>query len=944
MPLTMGELPDDGPRADAGEVLPDELEVDLPPETDDGTIYHDDGSVEIVLGGESIGTSTGFDENLAESLVDEQELNDLALSLLDLVEADIEARSKRDEQYADGIRRTGLGNDAPGGANFDGASKVVHPMLAQGCVDFASRAVKELSPAGGPCKIEIIGDKTEEKLDRAERKKTYMNWQLTSQIAENRPELERVLSQVPLGGAQYKRWWFDPELKRARTEAVYIDDVFTPYGHSDFYTSPRVTHRQRILESEYQRRIRTGLYRDLELSPPAMTEDESRSQVATDRVEGAQANVSPYIDGLRTVYQIDLLHHVEGDPLADGPAQYVLHLDKSTRRVLGLYRNWPEDGERHEKQHWMTEWPFIPWRGGPAIGLAHLIGTMAGAATGALRAVLDAAHFQNFPGGLKLKGGKNAGQSIQVNATQLQEIEGPPGATDPDIRKLVMPFPFAGPSAVLFSVLEWLTQQGNQVVNVATEAIADAGPNMPVGTVQALIEHGSVNFSAIHARLHNSMRHDLAILHRLNKTYLEDEQVIEELGELVVRRADFEGPVDVIPVSDPNIFTEAQRIAQLQALFQLKNDPAFAPYFKPDQLLARALKLLQIPDPEGVANVPREAERLSPLTENYTAGLTDSERRPLKAYQDQNHIAHLKAHIHYGTSPMWGANPMIAGQVLPILLDHCREHMLMVYREYATAGTEAWKAIFEAQGQQLDEAEIELQGQAFAEWVLMQVLGPVIMPGLQAIQQQVQQLNQAKAPQPSPDVALVQATFKEVELKKLEYQSQKAQVDLQRAAEDRASQERLAQLATNVELMVTQQNNAAEQLQTEYKAQAQRILETLKAVLGEMVGGGEAAQTVLPDGTVVEAATPSLADLLTARLAGPVQQLMLEAVQGTLGSSPSLVNMVQLLAQQQDSLKQILEGQQATNQQAFQALAQSVQQLAAQLQPQQAQPQQQPPG
>ena len=556
-------------------------------------VENSDGSADVMEPDEDTPRDPSFDENLAD-VFDPAYLMQLGTDLMEVIEKDVEDRKKRDTQYEDGIRRTGLGKDAPGGADFEGSSKAVHPMLAKGSVDFASRSVKELMPSNGPCKTQIIGEQTQEKIDKAERKRKYMNWQCTTQIEEYRAELERVLSQVPLGGAQYKRWWWDDQLRRPRTEAVFIDNVFMPYGCSDFYTAPRIAYRQMITQQEYESRIRSGLYIDTpEADNPnsLVTGDLSKSQVASDKVEGVDdTNALVYNeDGLRRMWQVEILKIEDQDDVLDGEtlAPYIIHIDDSSKMVVGYFRNWKEDDDRMRKKHWMTEWPFIPWRGGPAIGLAHLIGTLAGASTGALRAILDSAHISTFPGAVKLAGGRAPGESIQVSPTEIKEIDAPAGVDD--IRKLIMPFPFPGPSAVMFQIMEWLTQQAELVVATASEKIADAGNNMPVGTALALIEQGSTNFSAVHMRLHNSMKRDLEILHRLNAENMEDEETVADLGELVVGRADFQGPMDIVPVSDPNIFSETQRYAQLQAVMQLKNDPALAQFFKQDALLAHAL-------------------------------------------------------------------------------------------------------------------------------------------------------------------------------------------------------------------------------------------------------------------------------------------------------------------------------------------------------------------
>ena len=856
----------------------------LPPDVidDNSMIENDDGSVTIMDMDDEPEVERGFKENLAE-ILDESYLTRLAVDTLELVKSDREARKERDKQYAEGIKRTGLGDDAPGGADFDGASRVVHPMLAKGCVDFASRAIKELFPAQGPCKTQIIGEQTEAKIERADRKRDFMNWQSTTQIPENRAELERLLSQVPLGGSQYKRWWYDPELKRPRTEAVYIDYVFTPYGVADFYTSPRVAYLQHILPNEYERRIRTKLYRDLKLAPqPQGMAETSDAAEATEKVEGVDPEEIAYNDeGVREEYEIYIDLEIEDDDEAEGKfAPYVMHLDPVHQRILGLYRNWKEGDKGRAKLHWMTEWQFIPWRGGPAVGLAHLIGSMAGAATGALRAIMDAAQIQNFPGALKLKGGRTAGQSIQINPTEMAEIDAPAGVDD--IRKLVMAFPFSGPSQVLFNMLEWLTQQAESVVATASEKIADSA-DMPVGTALALIEHGSINFSAIHARLHTSMKRDLEIQHRLNSEYLDDEEVIEALGELVVYRKDFQGPMDIVPVSDPNIFSEAQRYAQLQSILQLKADQQFAPLFKPDRLLGRALKLLQIQDIEDIANLPKDPKRLGPTDENITVSQADPS--PLKVYEDQDDVAHLQVHIHFATSPIYGGNPLIGSAAMPALLQHCKDHLLALYRKHTRASVDAVKTVVRMQGIQMSDDECESRGQAFTDYALAQVLGPIIMPGLQQMQQLVGQF--ASKPQPNPDVTAREAG--ETQRKQMELAYFKDRDDKDRAAETERhnqdqlqqaqaaevaaaierfqteSTERMGHLATSIQLIRDQQNNGAKQMLAEFQAQQDKQMLVLQAMIKSIT---EAPETQ-------ERQNKGFADAVT-----PVMQSVTQAIVG----------------------------------------------------------------
>lgn len=687
--------------------------------------------------------STDFSENLADYL-DEDYLTSLGSDTAELVESDRRSREQRDKQYAEGIKRTGLGNEAPGGADFEGASRAVHPMLAKGCVDFASRAIKELFPPTGPCKTQIIGEVTDAKLDKADRKKSYMNWQMTTKVPEQRAEFERLLSQLPLGGSQYKRWWWDIEQQRPRTETVYVDDIFLPYSQADFYSSYRVTHRQWVSKDEFEARVASGLYRDLDLTSPNSDDNQSESKKATNKIEGNEEDSTVYNDeGLREIYMLYVDLKVDGDDYADGrTAPYILHIENDSQQVLGLYRNWSEDDQTYSKKHWMVEYVFLPWRGAYGVGLAHIIGSLAGSATGALRALLDSAHIANFPGGLKLKAGRTAGQSLSINATELAEIDAPAGIDD--IRKLVMPFPFAGPSPVLYQILEWLTGQAEGVIATANESIAGAGANMPVGTALALIEHGSTNFSAIHSRCHASLKRELEILHRLDAENITDQEVVEELGELVVTRQDFQGPMDIIPVSDPNIFSEAQRYAQFQALMQLSADPHFTQFFKPDRLLQRGLRILQIPDADDIANLPKEPKRLGPLEENYAVSC--AEPSPIKVYGEQDDLNHLKVHLTFMTSPIFGANPIIGSIAAGPLMAHVKDHMVALYKKHAGAAADTASMVAQANGGMITREQAEMAGMAIADKQLAELLAP-LMPILDQAQKTAQQF----APKPPVD-------------------------------------------------------------------------------------------------------------------------------------------------------------------------------------------------
>lgn len=762
-----------------------------------------DGSAVVVLDDdEDEESDTEFDANLAEKLVPETTLAGLSTDLLDCIERDERSRARRDEQYAEGIKRTGLGKEAPGGADFEGASRTVHPALVEGCIDYAARAIKELFPANGPCKVQIIGEATKAKLEKAERKKTYMNWQLTTQITEYRSELEQTLSQVPLGGSQYMKCWYDERFERPRTEFVPIDNVFLPFSASDFCTAERVTHRQHVVRMEFENRVNSGLYRDIKLSvsDTPMITNVSAAEQATDKIEGKE-DESYNEDGERTIYEIYVYLKLEEDKLVpeDEYAPYIITIDESSSRVLNLRRNWAEEDKKRLKLDWMVEFGFVPWRGAYKIGLAHIIGGLSGATTGALRALLDSAHINNTPAGLKLKGARVAGQNVKVSPTELSEIEGP--ANIDDIRKVAMPFPFNPPSTVLFTLLQWLVDQAKGVVGTAEEKIADVSSTAPVGTTLAMIEQGSITYSSIHARLHESQKRMLAIIHRINGVYLNDETTVEELGDLIVRRDDFTGPMDVVPVSDPNIFSDTQRYAQQQAVDQLAANPVFAPMFKAQELLKRTLALLKYPDYEGVLAIPGDPKQLDAIAENAEAGKSEV---ALKAYPEQDHLAHLQAHAHFLVSPIFCANPMMAVPAMPKLLEHCKEHLIAYYSQHMLAATQA----VQEGGMAAAAEKAQAEASQVADREMAQELGQV-MQALSMAQQQLQQF----LPKPPQDNSVqvkqmeIQARAAEGE-KDRQFKAQEAQTQRQ-FEQDQATQEQSASNARHDEEMAVARENAA---------------------------------------------------------------------------------------------------------------------------------------
>ena len=640
--------------------------VDMP---DIETEEQADGSAIVTIEGGGPQDNPDFYGNMAE-WYSENDLGSMTSRYLDLLETDKQARTQRDKQYEEGIKRTGMGNDAPGGATFMGASKVVHPAMAEGCVDFAAKAIKEMFPPDGPVRTKVLGKMDELKQEKSERKRDYLNWQITEQIEEFRDEQEQLLTQLPLGGSQYFKLWFDDKKKRPCVEFLPIDRMILPFAATNFYTAQRAAEVHEITEYEFKRRVRSGMYRDINLVQSNTQPEQSKSQKANDKIEGKQWEDNQ--DGLREVFHIYTYLELEDDKETKGEsAPYILMIDKLDNKVVGLYRNWEEEDETMTKLDWIVEFKFIPWRGAYAIGLPHLIGGLSAALTGALRALLDTAHINNSATMLKLKGAKISGQSQQVDVTQIVEIEGAPGVQD--IRQIAMPMPFNPPSQVLFELLGWLDTAAKGVVSTSEEKIADVNANAPVGTTQALIEQGAAVFSSIHARLHESQARVLKILCRLNRWHFDEMRKGDVVADLEIHRDDFNKNTDVIPVSDPHIFSETQRMAQMQAVLALADK--HPDQFDMNAVLSRSLKQMKIPNiNELMKDVPAPEQRTS--ADENAAMLIG---QPAYAYMQQDHIAHIQDHLQFGMNPFLGQSPFADPNYLNHLIEHLKQHMTLWY-------------------------------------------------------------------------------------------------------------------------------------------------------------------------------------------------------------------------------------------------------------------------
>jgi len=777
--------------------------VDFELDEDTGEITeNDDGSAEVEVDtAEEEADEDVVEEhfaNLAETL-DAELLDKTAVALLDLIEQDIEARAPRDERYAEGLRRTGLSTEEDNaGADFEGASNVNAPILTKAVIDFQSATVKELFPPGGPAKDKIIGTPSQAKVEKARRKAKWLNYQSTEKMPEFRPDLEQVLSQTGLAGAAYMKFAWDKRLKRPKSEPIFIDNVIYPASSSSFESAPRKAHRMTLTADEMRERIKSGQYIDAGI---AITSAEKPQDTASGEVVARIAGVtdtSENIDDLRTVYEVYAYLALESE---DEVNPYVLTIDDTTRKVLAVYRNWDADDDDKIEMDHIVEFPFIPWRGG-SVGFVELIGELSKSATGALNALLDSAHVNNMPTGLRLKGVQ--GQDINPRVGEFTEVDG--GAMADDIRKLFMNIPFNPPSPVLFQLLGFVSQAAEQTVQTSMEKLADNNPNAPVGTTLALIEQGMKVFSAIHARLHWSMGKCLKILHRLNKHHLSTEDVQDATGEVITSRKDFMGPMDVVPVSDPTIFSEAQRLTQIQAVMQRAD--LKPQVYNQREIEAEFLDRIRLGDyKDRFLNPVPAPQNLNAVNENVAAVFG----KPIGALPEQDHMAHLIAHMEFLTNPLFGLNPLVGQKAAPILLNHIREHIALYYlqRNYNTIASQTGvppEALFDNKDEEVTQAFDQLAA-GVSSTVLAQA-----QQDLAQFQQgiaQAQQFAQSMAP-PQADPMAMEAQKLEVAKQDIQQRGQAQMISAQaRQAEAQARQ------ANDAQRLQIEQQKLAEETQAD---------------------------------------------------------------------------------------------------------------------------------
>ena len=614
-----------------------------------------------------------FDSNIAEQL-DEKELKKKASDLIGFYNTDRSARTEWEERYKSGLKTL----DPDGGMDEGedarasrGLSMVVHPLIAEAATQFNARAIAELYPAGGPVKATIVGEPNEETEEQARRVRDYMNYQITQEMPEYFPDLDQMLFHLPLIGQTFKKVWWDANMQRQCSQFVKAEDFVVAPESKDLYTSPRYTQIIRIPKNDYNKYVDAGWYMPVDYTGGGgdLTEDTSSE------IEGLDSYGDESEDELMNLLEMHVYESFDG---VDGASEddedaialpYVVTVDYDSETIVSIRRNWRQDDERKQRRDWFVSYKFLPGLGFYGFGLYHIIGGLGKAATGALRALLDSAAFANMQGGFKLKGRVSGGE-IDVNPGEFIDLD----ATVDDVKKAVMPLPFKEPSGVLFQMLGYMAEIGQRFASTADLNVGDANPSAPVGSTVALIEQGSKSFSAIHKRLHYSQGQEFKLLAELNAEYLPESFEFSVTGaSQTIFAADFDERIDVIPVSDPNIFSTAQRIAQAQAILQMANS---APELHDKyEAYKRMYEAIRVPNIDEILKEPEEAARVDPVDENMSVMYG----KPIKAFSDQDHEAHIAVHSQFLSDPSLGGSK-ITKALQPILIAHIAEHIALLYR------------------------------------------------------------------------------------------------------------------------------------------------------------------------------------------------------------------------------------------------------------------------
>jgi len=652
---------------------PFQLELELEPASDSTVIELDDGSVEVNLAPAGLGalgadSDIPFDENLAEHL-DETVLSSIASDIIDEVETDIQSRKEWVETYVKGLEVLGFKYEERM-EPWEDSCGVYSAVLSEAAIRFQAETMQETFPAAGPVKTLILGESTPDKEKAAERVRDDMNYQLTEVMVEYRTEHERALFNLALAGSVFKKVYFDPSLNRQVSITVPAEDVIVPWGATDLHTAERVTHVMRKTKMEMQKLQASGFYRDVDLGEPRTFHSDLEKKKAED------AGYSLTDDNRYALFEVHADLIIPGIDGADDdlPSPYVVTIDRNTQTVLSVRRNWDPTTPTPLKRQHFVHYPYVIGFGFYGLGLIHIIGGYARAGTSLIRQLVDAGTLNNLPGGLKARGLRIKGDDTPIAPGEFRDVDIPSGA----IRDNIMPLPYKEPSQTLLALLNQITEEGRRLGAISDLKVSDMSANAPVGTTLAILERTLKPMAAVQARVHYAMKQEFKLLKAIIAEYAPTSyDYTPNKAPKQARREDY-AAVEVIPVSDPNSSTMAQRVVQYQAALQMAQQ---APQIYDQQYLHRQmLEVLGIKNADRIVPMPEDQKPRDPVSENMAVMVG----KPVKAFIYQDHDAHIAAHMTFIQDPMIaatiGQNPM-AQQMQAAMMAHVAEHLGYSYRK-----------------------------------------------------------------------------------------------------------------------------------------------------------------------------------------------------------------------------------------------------------------------
>ena len=734
------------------------------------------------------GQEPEFDDNLAEFLDDQ-----ILFKIVDNLDSDIEdddmSREEWKDQYEKGMVLLGMEYEERT-EPFDGATGVTHPILNEAVTQFQAQAYKELLPAGGPVRTTIIGKVTPEKEAQAERVKQYMNYQITQIMQEYDPDFDQMLFYVGYGGSAFKKVYYDSYLERGTSPYILPKDLIVPYAARDLLTAERVTHVLRYSPNELRKLQLSGFYRDVHLGKP-VTGDTDIIQERMDRISGVEepSDVNEY-----TLHECHCYLDIEGFEDKDEDDEetglqlpYIVTYEKKSQVVLSIRRNYKQDDPKKLKKQYFVHYKFLPGMGFYGFGLVHLLGNLSRTSTAILRQLVDAGTLSNLPAGFKAKGLRIEDQT-PIQPGEWRDVDVPGG----DIASSLMPLPYKEPSATLFQLLGFCIDAAQKFIGTTDLGMGDSNTEMPVGTTIAILERGSRVMSAVHKRLHNAQMQELKLLAGIFADYLPPEYPYEVTGaEASIKAADFDGKVDVLPVSDPNIFSMTQRITLAQQQLQMAQQaPQMHNMY---EAYRRMYSALGVTDIDLVLPPPPQAQPESPALENARALTIPSGGNPLKVFPDQDHMAHIQTHLAFIKLPLIQMSPAVYG----VLLSHVLEHLSLAAQQQVVLQMQQQGINIQLQTHEMEIEVAKAEAQMMAG--LMQQLAPP-PPGPDPLIQLQQQGLQLKGQELQQRGQIDQAKLG-LEAQKLQHKEDMDQQKLQ-------SMEDVAQLRANTAMQRVNANKA----------------------------------------------------------------------------------------------------------------------------------------